>query len=239
MIKPKQWTPAEEDLLRQYLRAKPRLQYTPIAKAMNRTTDSIRNKVFTLRKEGRHEWLEEERIGFFDIETSDLKADIGNMISWAIKPMGEKVKFSCWTRKEAIDWTKMDRRVMKELIEELHNYDLIVTYFGTGFDIKFIRARAMILGLKGFPQFGQLKHFDLYYAVRNKLALHRNSLASATAALGIEGKTPLPISIWGRGRLGYKDALKDIEVHNREDVIILEDLYEEMIPYVQVTRKSI
>jgi len=215
------------------------MKYDPIAKAMGRTTDSIRNKVFTLRKEGRHEWLDEERIGFFDIETSHLKATIGNMISWALKPLGGETKFAAWTRKEATDYNKMDRRIMKELIEELRNYDLLVTYFGTGFDLKFIRTRAMILGLKGFPQFGQLKHFDVYYSVRNKLALHSNRLAVATEALGIEGKTPLPPAVWGRGRLGYPDAIEEIRVHNIGDVEILEELYQEMIPYVQITRKSI
>jgi uncharacterized protein YprB with RNaseH-like and TPR domain len=206
---------------------------------MDRTTDSIRNKVFSLKKEGRHDWLQEERIGFLDLEASNLKANIGNLISWAIKPLGKKTKFDCWTREEAINWDKMDRRIMTTLIEELQNYDLIVTYYGTGFDNKFMRTRAMILDLPGFPQFGTLKHFDLYYAVRGKMSLYSNRLAVATAALGIEGKTPLPASIWGPARLGYPKALKEIKVHNVEDVKILEDLYHLMLPHVQVTRKSI
>jgi len=234
------WTLEDENKLRELMKAKPSMQYVRIADRLGRTTDSIRNKVFTLRKERRHDWLEEERIGFLDLEASNLKANIGNLISWAIKPLGvKKVAFDCWTREEAIDWDKMDRRIMASLIDELKNYDLIVTYYGTGFDIKFMRTRAMILGLEGFPEFGTLKHFDVYYAVRNKMCLYSNRLAVATQALGIEGKTPLPPSIWGPARLGYPKALKDIKKHNVEDVKILESLYEEIIPYVQVTRKSI
>ena len=234
------WTLEDENKLRELMQAKPRMQYVKIANRLGRTTDSIRNKVFTLRKERRHDWLEEERIGFLDLEASNLKANIGNLISWAIKPLGvKKVAFDCWTREEAIDWDKMDRRIMASLIDELKNYDLVVTYYGTGFDIKFMRTRAMILGLEGFPEFGTLKHFDVYYAVRNKMCLYSNRLAVATQALGIEGKTPLPSSIWGPARLGYKKALKDIKKHNVEDVKILEELYEEIIPYVQITRKSI
>lgn len=235
----KPWTLQDIEQLRKLYLTKPKMQYATIAELMGRTTDSIRNRVFTLRKERRHDWLEEERIGFFDIESSNLKANIGNMISWAMKPMGGPVRFECWTRREATNWKKMDRRIMKLLIKELQNYDLIVTYYGTGFDLKFMRTRAMIMELPGFPEFGVLKHFDLYYAVRNKMSLYSNRLAVATAALGIEGKTPLPASIWGPARLGDKKALEDIKVHNIEDVKILEELYHRVLPYVQVTRKSI
>ena len=232
------WSVKEEQELWELIN-KQRLQYKTISRVLGRTTDAIRNKVFTLRKLHGNDWLQEERIGFFDIEASNLKANIGHMISWAMKPMGEPEKFFGWTRKEAINWDRMDRRIMKELLEELNEYDLIVTYFGTGFDLKFIRTRAMILGLEGFPTFGQLKHFDVYYAVRNKMCLYSNRLAVATQALGIEGKTPLLPTIWGPGRLGYPDAMKQIEEHNREDVKILEELYYEIAPYVQITRKSI
>ena len=128
---------------------------------------------------------------------------------------------------------------MKLLIEELNEYDLIVTYYGTGFDNKFMRTRAMILELPGFPTFGQLKHYDVYYSVKSRMSLYSNRLAVATQALGIEGKTPLPPEIWGPGRLGYPSAMALIEEHNREDVKILENLYEEIVPYVQVQRKSI
>ena len=236
----KPWTLEEETKLRDMVKAKPKMQYVAMAQVLGRTTDSIRNKVFTLRKERRHEWLEEERIGFLDLEASNLKANIGNLISWAIKPLGvKKVAFDAWTRKEAINWDKMDRRIMKSLIKELQNYDLVVTYYGTGFDIKFMRTRAMILRLEGFPEMGTLKHFDVYYAVRGKMSLYSNRLAVATQALGIEGKTPLPPSIWGPARLGYADAIKDIKIHNVEDVKILEELYNEILPYCQVTRKSI
>lgn len=232
------WTKKEENVLLNMLRNNKRMHYATLAEVLPHSQDAIRTKAYELRKKLRHTWLEEERIGFFDIEASHLKASIGNCISWAIKPAGKKAKFCCWTRKEAIDRNRLDKRVMKELLKELANYDLLVTYFGTGFDIKFIRTRAMILGLD-FPEFGELRHFDVYYAVRNKMSLHSNRLAVATQTLGIEGKTPLPPSIWSGARLGYKDSLKEVEVHNIEDVNILEELYNEILPYVQVTRKSI
>ena len=210
-----------------------------IANVVGLSRNKVKTVVFEIRNTERHEWLEEERIGFLEIEKRHLKASIGTMISWAMKPMGGDVRFECWNRKEATSINKMDRRIMKLLIEDLKKYDLIVTYYGTGFDLKFMRTRAMILELPDFPEFGQLKHFDLYYAVRNKMALHSNRLAVATQTLGIEGKTPLPPSIWGAARLGDKKALEEIKTHNIEDVKILEELYHRVLPYVKVIRKSI
>lgn len=234
------WTTKDDQDLWKYVNEPPRMQYAAIAKVMERTTDSIRNRVFTLRQQHGNDWMAEERIGFFDIESSHLKANIGQMISWAIKPQGvDEVAYKGWTRREAIDWDRQDRRIVRELIKELQNYDLIVTYFGTGFDNKFMRTRALILQVPGFPTYGTLKHFDAYYAVRGRMSLHSNRLAVATQTLGIEGKTPLPPHIWGKARLGYADAMEYVREHNVEDVKILEELYDIILPYVRVTRKSI
>jgi uncharacterized protein YprB with RNaseH-like and TPR domain len=178
------WTPKDDERLWKMVNEQ-KLKYATIADLLERTSDSIRNRVFTLRKLHGNDWLSEERVAFFDIESNHLKANIGEMMSWALKPMDGEVIYSGWTRQEAIDWDRLDRRLMRELLKELQNVDLLVTYYGTGFDNKFIRTRAMVLGIPGFPKFGQLKHFDLYYAVKGRMALHSNRLASATEALGI------------------------------------------------------
>jgi len=210
-----------------------------MAAELGRSVNSIKNKMYALNAETHNDWLDELRIGFFDIESSHLKANIGNMISWAMVPLhSDKVTFKAWTRAEATDWKKMDKRIMKELIEELDNYDMIMTYYGTNFDNKFIRTRAMILGLP-FPPYGQVLHHDLYYDVRGNMSLHSNRLAVATQTLGIYGKTPLPPEIWGEARLGYPKAMRWIKEHNVEDVKILKDLWLELKPHVKVNRRSI
>ena len=240
MMKPvyyEKWSPKEEQRLWEYV-TEQNLSYREISELTGRGVDGIRCKVFSLRKQHGKDWTRRERIGFFDIESSHLKANIGNMISWSMKPRGGDVKYMGWTRREAIDWKRMDRRIVRELCKELNNYDLLVTYFGSRFDIGFIRTRAMILGIP-FPGYGTIKHFDLYYAVRNKLSLHSNRLAVATETLDIEGKTPLPPEVWGEARLGYPKAMDLIREHNEEDVIILEELFEEMYPYINITRNGI
>ena len=232
------WEPMEEVELIEYLEANPKLQYHTIARLMGRTTDSIRNKAFAIRLLDRNKWVTTERVAFFDIETTDLKANRGRMISYAIKPLGGKVKYEEWTRKEAIDRRLQDKRLMKLLIEDLQKVDLLVTYYGTNFDNKFVRTRAMIMELPGFPEFGTIKHLDLFYAVKGNLSLTRKSLGVATASLGIKGKTPLNVEVWNDALLGYPDAMAEIKKHNIEDVRILEKLYEKMLPHVKIIRKT-
>ena len=124
--------------------------------------------------------------------------------------------------------------------DDIARAKLPVSYMGFCRQISRAAIRcSMILGIPGFPKFGELKHYDVYFSVKNKMSLHSNRLAVATQTLGIEGKTPLPPEIWGPARLGYSWAMEKIEEHNREDVKILEGLYHEILPYVQVTRKSI
>lgn len=235
----KVWTKEEQTRLWNTIEKGSRPRNSTLAMIFRCTEDEIADEVFRLRLAHRHDWITDIKVAFFDIEATNLKANIGHMISYAIKPEGKPVKFNCWTRKEAIDRNKLDKRLMKDLITDLQNVDLLVTYYGTGFDNKFIRTRAMMLGLENFPEFGQLKHYDVYYGVRNNMQLYSNRLAVATQALGINGKTPLPASLWTDARLGYPDAMKEIKEHNIADVQILEDLYQKIVPHVKVTRKSI
>ena len=82
------------------------------------------------------------RIGYFDIETSNFTANNGHLLSWAIKEKGKnKIVHEEVIRKELLEGT-FDLRILKTCLTELRKYDIIVTYYGTRFDIPFIRTRA-------------------------------------------------------------------------------------------------
>lgn len=184
-------------------------------------------------------WYEAEdlTIAYLDIETTGLKANIGFMLSWSLKYRGGPLKSGLVTRKEIFDG-KYDKRIVKELLDELANVDIIVTYYGTGFDIKYFRSRALYWGYL-FPAYGSIYHFDLYYRVRSLLKIHRNSLDAATKFFGIEGKTPIDISVWNAAQYGDKKALKGVMEHNDADVIILEELFDKLEDYSKWTRRSL
>jgi uncharacterized protein YprB with RNaseH-like and TPR domain len=172
------------------------------------------------------------KIGYFDIETTaDFNADWGTVLSWCIKDKGGDIHSSVITKKELFDGD-LDKRVVKEFVDILRDYQIIIGYYSDRFDMPFMRTKALHYGFN-FPGYGELYHWDLYYFVRNKLKLSRNSLANVTEFLHIEGKTPIDKAVWLKARYGDPDALALVLEHNKYDVIITELLHDK----IEFTRK--
>lgn len=204
------------------------------------TVDDLKNRMKVLSGMGDNGWIDGLRIGHLDIESSDLKANIGIMLSWSIKVEGEDEVLHDWiTREEAIDWDKRDKRIVGSLLDALDKIDLIFTYNGAVFDVPFIRTRALYWGYKDPLAYGDLFHKDAYYTAKSKLSLYSKRLAVVTQFLDIDGKTSLPPEVWNRAQLGYEDAMEYVVDHCDEDVIILEELVEILKPYMKITRKSV
>jgi uncharacterized protein YprB with RNaseH-like and TPR domain len=184
-------------------------------------------------------WYEEQdlSIAFLDIETTGLKANIGFMLSWSLKYRDGPLKSDIVNRDEIFEG-KYDKRIVKNLLDELRNVDIIVTYYGTRFDLPYFRSRALYWNFL-FPAYGSVFHFDLYYRVRSLLKLHRHSLDAVTRFFGIEGKTPIDISVWNEAQYGNRKALKKVMEHNDADVIILEELFDKLEDYSKWTRRSL
>lgn len=179
-----------------------------------------------------------EKIGFLDIESSNLKATFGYVISYCIKEADGKIIERVLTPKEIKNHV-FDKELMRDLIRDIRKFDRVLTYYGTGFDIPFLRTRAIFWEFL-FPLFGEIRHTDVYYIIRNKLKLHRNSLAVACDFFDIPSKGhKLNPYIWQRAMSGDKKSLAYILEHNREDVISLETLFNKVNMYVQITKKSI
>lgn len=178
------------------------------------------------------------KIGHLDIETSNLVGNAGFMLSWSIKVTGDKLYSDCIKGEEIRDATTFDKRLCESLVAVLKTLDVVTTYWGTGFDIPFIRTRCLGWGLD-FPRYGSIAHLDMFYAVRSLLKLHRKSLDATCAFFGIEGKTHLNMEIWFKARVGHEESLAYVLEHNQGDVDILEKLWLKLEPYRKWTRKSI
>lgn len=201
-------------------------KYARLATLTGRSVDAVRNRAFRLglTRPAGVPWYDGLRIGFLDIETTNLEANAGSMLSWAIKYRKGPVVGDVVTRHEQIS-CEFDARITASLLATLEDLDVVVTYYGTGFDVPFLRTRALALGLTP-PGAGDLYHWDVYYLVRHKLKLHRNSLQAACALFGIGGKTHLDMEIWARARVGDPDALAYVYDHNKADVRILARLFD-------------
>ena len=269
------WTKTEDAVIGELYKMGVKLQ--KIAKAVDRSHDATRQRLFILRHQTsqagfakRQKWFEGARWGHLDIETTNFTANFGHMLSWAVycpldtsqddlfdfegerlmvsggyvatKPKDDMpgvVYFDVVRKVEVQDYDRQDKRISKSLIRCMNDKaDLLVTYYGTGFDIKFMRSRAMWWN-QNFPGVGEKYHLDMYYRAKSLGKLHRNSLAAHTAFLGIPGKNHVLGEEWGRARTGEPGALKYVVDHNVEDVVILERLYERYKPYFRLTKKSI
>lgn len=172
--------------------------------------------------------------GYLDIEASQLTASFGHMFSWALK-IRKGVVFSDFIKTRSL---KEEKRIVASLIKALTKVDEVVTYYGTRFDIPFIRTRALYHDLE-FPQYMMLSHLDLYYVARFRLRMHSNRLATVSEFLGIEGKTALKPEVWVQASFGDKQAIQYIHTHNIADVTILEKVHDRLEPYMRGVQKSV
>lgn len=171
---------------------------------------------------------EAERIGFLDIEASNLDADFGIMLSYCIKEYGRNKIYSRTITLGDIRKSKAgdeDKAVVRSCIEDIKKFNRVVTWYGARFDIPFTRTRALMTGVK-YPELGSLYHNDIYYFAKHKLKLSSNRLENVCRTiLGRTLKTHIEQRFWRGGMRGDTKSLRYILDHNRRDVIDLEAIW--------------
>jgi len=190
----------------------------------------------------------EERIGFMDLETEDLKSDFGILFCWKILENGtnkmygdvltlDDIKKGKSTKRDI--QPKEDRRIVQSLVDTLENFDRVILHYGARFDLPFARSRALICDVE-FPSYGNLYQGDTWQILKNKFKLSRNSLQNATLKLlGITRKDHLSLSVKHGCLRGEKWALDITEKHCENDVLDLRDLYNKISFAVKINKSSI
>lgn len=180
-----------------------------------------------------------EKIGFLDIEASNLKANFGIVLSYCIKELDGPVIKRLITP-EDLKSGDFDKHLMEKFCnEDAKKFTRLVTFYGSRFDIPFLRTRSL-LWKQNFPVYKAIKHSDIYMMARGKLCLHSKRLAVISHFFGIEAKEhPIVPDVWLKCLSGNKKALNYILTHNEEDVVSLEKVWKLMEPYVRITGTSI
>jgi len=192
----------------------------------------------------------QERVGFLDIETSNLHAPFGYVLSWCIKEKdgglaGTHItaeEFEAEKNSRLPTKVRIDKRVIREFTKEAKRYDKLVVYYGKNrrHDIPFLRHRCIKLGLD-FPLYGEVFCVDMYDWAKNflKMPYGRYSLWSVCTELGIKAKgTKCPMYYWPKASLGHMGAVETIYKHNIDDVVCLEPLYNYLEPFARRMRTS-
>jgi uncharacterized protein YprB with RNaseH-like and TPR domain len=174
-----------------------------------------------------------DKIGFFDIETTNLKADFGIILCYAIKPLNtSKILQRSITKKELVTG-ELDANVVRSCIKDMEKFDRLIGYYSKRFDAPFIRTRAVQLGIP-FPAFGSIIHEDVYFIVRHRFCLSSNRLENAARVLcGNTEKNRIESKYWIAALQGNKIALDYIQDHNRRDVRDLEKLYKKVYEFTK------
>lgn len=177
--------------------------------------DSGQLNYFTSRLASREHWrffeLCEPHTLYLDIETTGTSPHDGEVTVVGLHRRGETV---CLVRGETL--------TTERLQEELDACTLLVTFFGTSFDVPYLRAK--------FPQLTfSMPHFDLCFAAR-RLGL-RGGLKQIERELGIERDSTLhgldgwdAVRLWMQWRAGDAAARNLLLAYNMADTANLAPL---------------
>jgi uncharacterized protein YprB with RNaseH-like and TPR domain len=181
-----------------------------------------------------------QRLGFFDIETTDRKADWGVMLCYVIEAEDGTIYKNIIKLKDMRNPKVIDKHVVESCVRDMKNFDILVGFYSSRFDIKFIRTRAVVQGVP-FPGYDEIKHQDIYYIVRNRFLLGRNSLLnSCKTLLGQSNKTFLDMRVWREAVMcGTQSSLDYIVDHCEHDVKDTKELYYKVINYGKNVKRSI
>ena len=185
------------------------------------------------------------KILLLDIETAPLRAYVWEcwrqniyldqlitpwfMLTWAAKwLLEEDVMSQRLTKKEVLQ--EDDKRIVETLWHLLNQADIIIAHNGEKFDIPRIKTRFLIHGLPPTTYYQQV---DTWKVASREFAFPSNKLEALARALGIEGKLDTDFRLWARCMDGDEESLKYMELYNRQDIPVLEEIYLWIRPYIK------
>ena len=132
-----------------------------------------------------------------------------------------------------------EKKILEWLKNKLNNCDLVVTWYGSGFDIPFICTRALVHNVD-LNILNEIQMLDLCQWSRAKLLLSSYSLESVAKFLGISGGRGFKefhgtdiLALFKLAERGDNEARKLIIEHCEEDIVVLELVHEKLKPMIE------
>jgi DNA polymerase III epsilon subunit-like protein len=130
----------------------------------------------------------------------------------------------------AIEKDKDDKTVVEKLSKAINEADFLIAHNGIGFDIKKLNTRVIHHRLPPLPP---VPTVDTLKEARALGAFTSNRLDYLGEYLGVGRKLHNSPSLWTKTFYGDKKALKDMAVYNVQDIHLLEEVYNELLPYLK------
>jgi len=184
------------------------------------------------------------KILIFDLESSPMisyhfqmwKVNIGinqviekpHLLTWSAKWAFEKEMFSDRLTSEEV-LRHNDGRIVKSLWEMMNQADIIVAHYGNGFDLPLSNARFLLHGLQPLSSY---KSVDTKAVASKYFKLYSNKLDAIAELFGLPGKIETTFDLWKGCMEGDEQSLIDMETYNRQDVVVLENVYKKLLPFI-------
>jgi uncharacterized protein YprB with RNaseH-like and TPR domain len=123
-----------------------------------------------------------------------------------------------------------DYAVCKALHDAISEADIIVAQNGDNFDMKKLMARAIAHGL---PPIGRKPSVDTLKEARRVFKFSSNKLDYIGQFLEAGAKMVTEKGLWMKALDGHKPSIRAMVDYCKQDVVLLERVYEKMRPYMQ------
>lgn len=186
------------------------------------------------------------KILLLDLETSPNKAYVWGI--WQenipLARMIESSKVLCWTAKwlgeDDVIFDSIYKSSEKSMLKRIHKLldaaDCVITYNGNRFDIPVLNKEFF---LKGMAPPAPYKSIDLYKTVKSKFKFVSNKLDYVCQQLKLGKKVETDFSLWIRCMEKDPEAWALMEEYNTNDVLLLEALYQKILPWTKGQNHSV
>lgn len=176
-----------------------------------------------------------------DIETSPNTAQVWqlwNVNSISLAQLQESSELLCfsakWLGEDEIffysDWEHGKTQMVAKAHWLLDNADAVLSYNGKAFDIPYLNKEFLLAGLSPPSPCQQI---DLYTTVKKRFKFPSYKLDYVSRVMGFEGKVAHEgHALWVKVLSGDKDAMARMEAYNKQDVILLEQMYEKLRAWI-------
>lgn len=151
------------------------------------------------------------------------------MLTWSAKwlysteIMNDKI-----TPEEVLNFD--DKRIVKSLWKLVDEADVVIAHHGDNFDLPLLNARAIINGLKPFSQ---TKSVDTKKVASSQFRFPSNKLDALGTYFRVGNKIKTDFDLWKNCLLGKQSAIDEMSIYNDMDVILLEEVYLKLRPYIK------
>lgn len=151
------------------------------------------------------------------------------MLCWSAKWYGNSKTYGdVLTSKEAR--SQNDKRIVRSLADLIREADIVIAHNIDRFDIPMLNNRLLQLGLEPLSP---IRTLDTLKLSQHSFRLAYNKLDYLAKLLGLPRKIKTDFDLWLDAYHGDEKALKTMFDYNQQDVIVLEQVFDKLKPYVK------